>query len=122
MSKWLFLILISNTCYAWETDFCTGTKEKRIASLVEFGKAAQQYLYLNGEIPDLCNQSVFELQEKIPLELNKYLVCGGSRLNEVYYTCWLQRNGKKDIQEECRFDLSSGVVECGTITAEIEQN
>ena len=122
MKKLLFLILISNTCYAWETDFCAGTKERRIASLVEFGMAAQQYLYLNGEIPDLCSQSVDELQEKIPLELNKYLVCGGSQFNEVYYTCWLQRNGKKDIQEKCRFNLSSGVVECGTITAEFEKN
>lgn len=122
MSKWLFLILISNVCYAWETDFCTGTKENRIASLVEFGKAAQQYLYLNGEIPDLCSQRVDELQEKIPLALNKYLVCGGSYVNQVYYTCWLQRNGKKDIQEECQFILSTGEVECGTITAEFEKN
>lgn len=120
MSKWLFLILISSSCFAWETDFCNDTKENRIAALKEFGKEAQQHLHLNGEIPDLCSQDVSGLREKIPTALNKYLVCGSSALDQVDYSCWLQRNGKKDIQENCKFILSTGGIECGTITAEYE--
>ena len=120
MSKWLFLILIANTSYAWETDFCSGTKEIRIAALMDFGKEAQQYLSLNGEIPDLCSQNISDLRKKIPTTLNKYLVCGSSALDQVDYSCWLHRNGKKDIQENCKFILSTGEIECGTITAEYE--
>ena len=120
MSKWLVLILISNACYAWETDFCGGTKENRIAALIEFGKEAQQHLHLNGEIPDLCSQDASDLRKKIPTALNKYLVCGSSALDQVDYSCWLQRNGQKDIQENCKFILSTGEIECDTITAEYE--
>ncbi len=121
MNKLLFLILFSSSCYSWETNLCRDSRDERIASLKEFGKTAQQYLYENGEIPDLCNISVPELTKDVPFALSDYLVCGSSAYDEVYYSCFLESSKEKQVEEMCKFTLSTGAIECGGITAVFDQ-
>jgi hypothetical protein len=113
----LLFLCISSSCYAWQTTHCSGTREERIALLEEFGKAAQKYLRENGSIPNLCNQSIPELEKEIPEGLENYLVCGSSEYDEVHYSCWLEYTDEKQVDEKCKFSLSSEKISCGGITA-----
>lgn len=112
-----FILCISSPCYAWETTSCSGTRDERIASLQEFGKSAQRFLLETGNIPDLCNQSVPDLEKEIPKALRNYLVCGSSEYDQVHYSCWLEFTKERQVEEKCKFSLSSGKISCGGITA-----
>ena len=121
MKPLIFILCISCSCYAWETTDCAGTREERIASLQEFGKSAQRFLLETGNIPDLCNQNVPELEKKIPQALRNYLVCGSSEHDQVHYSCWLKYTEEKQVEEQCKFVLSSGKISCGGITAVFDE-